>query len=75
MNMESEDSRSIERPLSAESGINMQARFGIAAEIEKLFVKTNKQYAAPPDEKPEGGDVVQSMRVGEECMKARAGFP
>jgi hypothetical protein len=43
MNMESEDSRSIERPLSAESGINMQARFGIAAEIEKLFVKTNKQ--------------------------------
>lgn len=56
-------------------GYQYAARFGIAAEIEKLFVQTNKQYAALPDEKPEGGDVVQSMRVGEECMKARAGFP
>jgi hypothetical protein len=48
MNMESEDSRSIERPLSAESGINMQARFGIAAEIEKMFVQTNKQTICCP---------------------------
>jgi hypothetical protein len=48
------------------------ATFGIVAEIQTLFVQTSKQYSAPPDEKPEGGDVVQSMRVGEECMKARA---
>jgi hypothetical protein len=36
-------------------------------------VRQNKQWLRHdilPEEKPEGGDVVQSMRVGEECMKA-----
>jgi hypothetical protein len=38
-------------------------------------VRPNNAIFTPPVEKQKGGDVVQSMRDGEECMKVHASSP